>query len=308
MKIGLLSFVFLSLSIQGFSQNSLLSFITEGNDNSGHAGSEITYNTPAIDLYNAASDNETSVAGGSAYCASAGLSTAKEYIHTVAFNTIDYVSLNNGGYGDFTSVSTNITAGNVYAIQVKAGFTDAIRKEVWTLYIDYNGDGDFTDAKEKIGSAATSSGSILTKTFRIPVTAKNGTTRMRIQMHHKTRITDPCATFNLGEVEDYTVIISGGRDVSEIAAEETLSVVTVSPNPVTSVARLNYTLVKAGTVTFNLRDANGVQKGVYTAGRQNKGANSYQLNNLSVLRNGYYYVIVEQDRAIIGKVKLLISH
>ena len=63
-------------------------------------------------------------------------------------------------------------------------------------------------------------------------------------------------------MEDYTVIISGGRDVAENAEEETLSVVNVSPNPVTSVARLNYTLVKTGTVTFNLRDANGVQRRV----------------------------------------------
>jgi hypothetical protein len=127
-------------------------------------------------------------------------------------------------------------------------------------------------------------------------------------MHFNTGITDPCATFDFGEVEDYSVNISGGSGATS-PADELLTGVSVSPNPVTSsVARLNYTLAKAGNITFTLTDANGIQKGVYKGGNQNKGANTYQLNNLSGLRNGYYYITVQQDGAVIGKMNLLIAH
>jgi Zn-dependent metalloprotease len=246
--------------------------------------------------------------GTTNYCASAGLSTANEYIKTVAFGSIDNVSGNNGGYGDFTALSTNVTAGQTVSIQVQAGFTGATRKEAWTVYIDYNGDKDFNDAGETLGPVTATSTGLLTKTFKIPATAKNGATRMRVQMHYNTGVTDPCATFDFGEVEDYTVVISGGSGVSS-NTNDLISGVSVSPNPViSSVARLNYTLAKAGNITFTLTDANGVQKGVYKAGNQNQGSNTYVLNNLSSLHNGYYYIAVQQDGMVIGKINLLVAH
>jgi Zn-dependent metalloprotease len=274
----------------------------------------------ATDLYGASSNEVVQVknawyavgigsaGGGSPYCASEGLSTANEYINLVNFAGSDFVSGNNGGYGDFTSVVSDVIAGQTTSIQVRAGFTGPVRKEAWTLYIDYNGDGDFADAGERLGPVAVTSSAILTKIFKIPLTAKNGLTRMRVQMHFNTGITDPCATFDFGEVEDYSVNISGGSGATS-PADELLTGVSVSPNPVTSsVARLNYTLAKAGNITFTLTDANGIQKGVYKGGNQNKGANTYQLNNLSGLRNGYYYITVQQDGAVIGKMNLLIAH
>jgi len=274
----------------------------------------------ATDLYGASSNEVMQVknawyavgvgsaGGGSPYCVSAGLSTANEYINLVNFAGSDYVSGNNGGYGDFTSVVSDVIAGQTTAIQVRAGFTGAVRKEAWTVYIDYNGDGDFTDAGERLGPVAVTSSAILSKTFKIPLTAKNGLTRMRVQMHFNTGVTDPCATFDFGEVEDYSVNISGGSGVNS-TTDVLLSDASVAPNPVTSsVARLNYTLAKAGNIALTLTDANGVQKGVYKAGNQNKGTNTYQLNNLSGLYNGYYYITVQQDGVVIGKLNLLIAH
>jgi Zn-dependent metalloprotease len=272
----------------------------------------------ATDLYGASSNEVKQVknawyavgigSSGDGYCASAGLSTANEYINLVNFQGSDFVSGNNGGYGDFTYVVSDIAAGQTATLQVRANFTGAVRKEGWTVYIDYNGDGDFNDSGERVESFTATSFAIITKTFQIPATAKNGNTRMRIQMHYNTAIKDPCATFDFGEVEDYTVNISGGSGLSSNTGE-LISGISVSPNPViSSVVKLNYALARAGNITFTLTDANGVQKGVYMAGNQNQGANTYQLNNLSSLHNGYYYIAVQQDGRVIGKMNLLVVH
>lgn len=274
----------------------------------------------ATDLYGATSNEVNQVenawyavgigaaGGGISYCTSKGLSTANEYINLVNFAGSDNVSGNNGGYGDFTSIVSDVVAGQTTTIQVRAGFTGVVRKEGWTLYIDYNGDGDFSDAGEKVGSALVTSSAILTKSFKIPASAKIGLTRMRIQMHYNSIITDPCATFDQGEVEDYSVNITAAASIAS-TDQESITNVSVSPNPVVSSSmRLNYTLAKAGDVSFKLSDANGSAFGSYKAGIQSKGANNYVFNNLAALHNGYYYVSVEQNGLVIGKITVLVSH
>ncbi|MBV9960688.1 MAG: M4 family metallopeptidase [Parafilimonas sp.] len=273
----------------------------------------------ATDLYGASSNEVKQVenawyavgigsaGGGITYCTSKGLSTANEYIQLVNFGGTDNASGNNNGYLDATWDTAYITAGQTMNVQIKAGYTGVVRTEAWTMYIDYNQDGDFNDEGEKVGSVKTNTTSLVTtKPFIIPLTAKTGKTRMRIQMHYNTVITDPCATFDNGEVEDYSVNISGGG----IAAQnEMLSSVSVAPNPVnSSTARLSYTLASTGNISFKLTDANGLMQGNYKAGIQSKGANSYVLNNLSSLHNGYYYVSVEQDGKVIGKITLVVAH
>ena len=249
---------------------------------------------------------------GIAYCTSAGLSTANEYISKITFGSINNTSGDNGGYADFTSQSTTVTAGQSYTIKAQAGFTGSTRKEAWTLYIDYNGDGDFEDAGERVGSQVITSNKLLGKSFTIPATAKNGTTRMRIQMHSNTIITDPCATFNNGEVEDYSIKISGGSNFAQPASGESQSLISnisVLPNPVaSSVLRVNYTLVNKGNISFRLSDAAGQSSYAYKAGLQNKGANNYTITNIASLHNGYYYLSIEQDNKIIGKITVLVSH
>lgn len=274
----------------------------------------------ATDLYGAASNHVQQVKNawdavgvtgsgpGPVYCESKGQSSANEYIKTVAFGFIDNVSGNNGGYGDFTSISTDVTVGQSYTLQVQAGFTGATRKEGWSAYIDYNGDGDFTDAGEKVFSKLATTTALVNKVITIPATAKPGTARMRIQMHYNTKVANPCKIFNLGEVEDYTLNIAQAAATPNPEAIS-ISNLSVSPNPIiASSTRLNYTLAKAGNISFQLTDANGMVKGNHKAGFQNKGANTYVLNNLSALRSGSYYVVVKQDDVIIGRLTVLIAH
>jgi bacillolysin len=140
------------------------------------------------------------------YCTSKGNNTTRGYINKVSIETINNLSGNNGGYGDFTSQSVNLEKAATYSIELTPGFIQgAAYFEYWTVYIDYNHDGIF-EANEIVakGNAAIK----IIKSFKIPTTAANGPTRMRIQMQEGAQKTDPCAIYTYGEVEDYTVNIA----------------------------------------------------------------------------------------------------
>ncbi len=139
------------------------------------------------------------------YCVSKGTNTTRGYIGKVSMETINNASGNNGGYGNFTGMSATLVKADGYTIGLTPGFVQgAAYFEYWTVYIDYNQDGIF-EPNEIVakGHAAIR----INKSFTIPATAKNGATRMRIQMQEGAQQTDPCAVYTYGEVEDYTVNI-----------------------------------------------------------------------------------------------------
>ncbi len=256
--------------------------------------------------YSSAASLKTLAATGLVYCTISG-NTKDEFINNVTIGNINNTSGNNNGYGDYTALSTNLSPGNSASISLTPGFTGNSYVEYWTVFIDYNQDGVFTNPGEKV---ATGNGKItITKSFIIPSDAKIGSTRMRIIMHYGNGRTNSCGSYSDGETEDYKINITAGSLDPGPDPDGLISHISVLPNPVTSsVMRLNYTLAKTGNLTFKLTDANGLPAGSYKAGLQRKGVNNYTLNNLSSLHNGYYYVSVEQDGNIIGRITVLIAH
>jgi M6 family metalloprotease-like protein len=112
------------------------------------------YKTPAL------TGNATTIG----YCAAGSTSTIFEYISNVAIGSINNPSVRGtAGYQNFTSLSTSLTIGvNATAtITVASSYsTDQI-----LIWVDWNKDGDFTDAGENVYS---SSG-----TFTSPHTTSN---------------------------------------------------------------------------------------------------------------------------------------
>ncbi len=141
------------------------------------------------------------------YCASTGNNTSYEYIQKVVVGSINNNSGNNGGYGDFTSMSTDVSPGTGYTINLTPGFPGSAYTEYWRVWIDYNGDLDWNDAGEQVAQGISSSA--LNLSFTVPSNATSGTTRMRVSMKYDSYPT-PCGSFTYGEVEDYHVLISGG--------------------------------------------------------------------------------------------------
>ena len=143
------------------------------------------------------------------YCSSNGNNTSDEYIGRVQLNTINNASgagTTSTGYSDFTSISTNLTRSASYTITVTPTWTGTVYSEGYSVWIDYNQDGDFNDAGEQVWTRSATTATPVSGTFTIPATAAIGNTRMRVSMKYN-GIPTSCESFSYGEVEDYTVNI-----------------------------------------------------------------------------------------------------
>ena len=113
------------------------------------------------------------------------------------------------GYGDFTSLSTNLEQGNEYELTVTTGYGDQYIK-VW---IDYNDDLDFTEDEVVINNyimAPGDAGGVYTETisFTIPDDAVLGQHVMRAKANWAADVpVDACVETTYGETEDYSVVI-----------------------------------------------------------------------------------------------------
>ena len=141
------------------------------------------------------------------YCSSASTNVNDEFISRVQLNTIDNTS---GAqfYSDFTNISTTLTKDTQYTITINPTWTGTVYSEGYSVWIDYNRDGDFGDAGEQVWTQAATTATPVSGSFTIPSSAVENSTRMRVSMKYN-GIPTECETFTYGEVEDYTVIIEG---------------------------------------------------------------------------------------------------
>lgn len=137
------------------------------------------------------------------YCAANGTNTQYEWISNVKVGTINNTTGANGGYGNFTNLSTTLTKGTAYTISMTPAFSGSAYSEYFRVYIDYNGDLDFADAGELVYTSPAVT-AVTSVSITIPTTAITGSTRMRVMMKDAA-ITGPCEVFTYGEVEDYTL-------------------------------------------------------------------------------------------------------
>ena len=84
-----------------------------------------------------------------AYCSSTSTDQSYEWIQTVALGSINNNTGANGGYGDYTAQSTSLTTGTSYTATLTPGFASSSYTEHWAIWIDYNGDMDFNDARSE---------------------------------------------------------------------------------------------------------------------------------------------------------------
>ncbi|MFC5047811.1 choice-of-anchor B family protein [Aquimarina hainanensis] len=145
------------------------------------------------------------------YCASNGKTTSDEYISNVNLRDINNTTAaSSGGYGDHTSVSTELKKGDTHTISITPTWTGTVYNEAYSVWIDLNQDGDFTDQGEQVWTQSATKNSPVTGSFTIPSNAAEGATRMRVSMKYN-GIPTSCESFQYGEVEDYTVILTKGN-------------------------------------------------------------------------------------------------
>lgn len=194
------------------------------------------------------------------YCESSGSSV--EPITYVGFGDIDNTTdaSSSDGYEDFTGQSTEVDPGETYEITLK-GNTSGNFTNHFTVFIDWNQNGVLDDDGEiyEVGSVRNSSGTddiSVIGDIVVPVDAVSGDTRMRIVKNFNSSRTTPCGSFTYGQVEDYTVTVTGDTggdfpspycniaDADDVTVEEITKVVfddTTITNDDTESALINKT-------------------------------------------------------------------
>ncbi|MBA3648826.1 MAG: T9SS type A sorting domain-containing protein [Chitinophagales bacterium] len=182
--------------------------------------------------YSASATFTTSSSGGGSYCASNGTTNSYEWIDYILLGSISRTSgADAGGYYNATSLTTNVSTSSSYTLTFSAGMSGGTYTEYWSVFIDWNRDGDFADAGETAYSTSSSSTGNLTATISVPSTASIGTTRMRVSMHYNSA-PPSCGSFDYGEVEDYTLNIqqgSGGSCTESYESNNTLATAAAIP-------------------------------------------------------------------------------
>lgn len=131
-------------------------------------------------------------------------------IARVELNTIDNSSTAQF-YTDFTNVSTTVSKSTTYNITITPEYNVATTNAVgYSVWIDYNLNGDFTDAGEQVFTQAPiTGGASVGGSFTIPSSIVNGEAVMRVSMMFND-VPESCETFQYGEVEDYTLHLFNG--------------------------------------------------------------------------------------------------
>lgn len=189
------------------------------------------------------------------YCASSANNATDEVITRVNIGSMDNVTscgsiapgpgsiLNR--YSNYrTSIApVNIDIGLPVNFNLGAGTCGGNFTTVMTLYIDFNRDGDYTDAGELAYQGPAQTGPYtLTGQFTVPLNAQPGITGMRVILIESSIPQPPCGTYGWGETEDYLVNLvipppcSGQPVIAAISADQTLcygSVATLTVSGVT---------------------------------------------------------------------------
>ncbi|TAG59258.1 MAG: hypothetical protein EAZ29_00005, partial [Runella slithyformis] len=167
---------------------------------------------------------------------------------TTNINNID-TNCGNPNYTYYNALSANVVKGGVYNFTVNfntGGFGSYFPQNI-AIWVDANNDGTF-DVAERLFQSNLAGGQIsISSSITIPLSAQSGAIRMRVRSRHRVEgvVSDPCATYNQGETEDYILNISGGNDnTSRVEA----------PTAQIAAANVNIGTVDANAFAFKISD------------------------------------------------------
>jgi hypothetical protein len=236
---------------------------------------------------------------GMGYCNSRGLNSTDEWIDLVYFSDMLNSTGNDGGYRDYTNKVATVAAGAPYDLTLSAEFSNGNAfTEAWSVWIDWNKDGDFQDAGELVVRYKSQQIGWETHTFFIPSNA-SGLTKMRVAIQ-RSNYSNPCDTFQRGDVEDYSVNILPQSIIAIAKQDKHVSLhnaVTVLPNPANE-----YLIISAPALKDNavLQVYNAT--GQLVLSRQAEKINQFKLD-VSRLNKGVYILRITVNNGKTETVK-----
>lgn len=186
----------------------------------------------------------------------------------------------------FLDIEGTVNQGGSYPIALE-GNTGGNYINYFTVFIDWNHDGDFNDANETypIGSISNSTGADgqqATGTIEVPTDATIGQTRMRVVKNYDVSPTNPCGEYQYGQTEDYTLNI-GELGIGDINT----SSFSYYPNPVTDILNISSDKAVRAINVYNM--AGQLVSSLKT---------SFNQINLSALPGGVYVIKAELEGGV----------
>lgn len=191
----------------------------------------------------------------------------------------------------FTDIIGNLHRGETYDITLE-GFTgsDGEWENFFTVFIDWNQNDILNDVNEmyEIGSIFNSTGTDgqqLIGSITVPENALLGETVMRVIKAYPSSPYDPCANYNWGQVEDYTINVLdllGAEDYTE-------NKIRYYPNPVENIMNIESDLLLTEVIVYDV-----FGKVVFET---TPGASIVQMD-LSFLSSGIYLAKVVADQEV----------
>ncbi len=218
------------------------------------------------------------------YCESKGNDASYEWISNVQVGDFTKNSGTSSGYSDYTSDIITMTPNSDVAISVTPGFQSTTYSENWKIWIDFNKNGNFSDAGEEVFSGKGKG--VMNGTISIPNITVN--TRIRISMSYQDSFSH-CGSFNYGEVEDYQVAIGGNKNLKNFENISNQGVVFPNPNQGSFYVKLDGKAKAKAIILYNLIGQKMYQEKI----QSNKG----ELLNVRVdgLSKGIYILKVLLD-------------
>lgn len=221
------------------------------------------------------------------YCQSSSNSQVYEWIKTVRLR--NYVNNSSeSAYSDFTSEMINTNSNNNLYIELTPGFRpNEPYTEYWSVWIDFNKNGSFDDVGEQVFTANGSS--VVNGYINIPSNV-NGQTRMRVSMNYG-NTPNSCGSISSGEVEDYTITITGtlAKNVKPIETRD----FNLSVYPVPAKDNI-YLKIPSNLKVLDVKVLNQLQTVII----QKTKVNHINISNLS---SGVYYLIITTDNGTLSK-------
>ncbi|MFN5793752.1 MAG: GEVED domain-containing protein [Bacteroidota bacterium] len=187
-----------------------------------------------------------------------------DFINGVTLNTIS--NLNTGAtngpvYTYYNTFTTSLNVGQLYPLGIQSG-TYAL--DVYAAWIDYNSDGDFADAGEKLGEfTSTTAFTTSTINFTVPTGTTSGYKIMRVRAAwaagNGAANMSPCTDYAYGETEDYIVnivvpnappVANFTSNVQNINVGQSVNFIDFSSNNPTT---WSWTFTGAATTTSNVQ-------------------------------------------------------
>lgn len=120
----------------------------------------------------------------------------------------------NGPDEDGVTFTSPLIPGVLATVQVRASVTGFL-----TAWVDFDGNGSWAQANEKIFNAVVISGGVNNLSFTVPATARKGVTFARFRFTTQTSVLDFTGQGPVGEVEDYQVSIITDRERCDLDCE-----------------------------------------------------------------------------------------